>query len=156
MPIKTKLTELLGIEHPIVQGGMHYVGYAEMASAVSNAGGMGIITALTQPTPEALRAEIQKCKTMTQKPFGVNVTILPMLIPADYDAYIAACCDEKVACVEITGGNPKEYVKQLHDAGIKIIHQSMQITHHPMHINHCRLTATCHKSLITHYRSTIA
>merc|ERR1711907_59227 len=129
MPIKTKLTELLGIEHPIVQGGMHYVGYAEMASAVSNAGGMGIITALTQPTPEALRAEIQKCKTMTQKPFGVNVTILPMLIPADYDAYIAACCDEKVACVEITGGNPKEYVKQLHDAGIKIIHKSATIRH---------------------------
>merc|ERR1711907_130527 len=129
MGLKTKLTEMLGIEHPVVQGGMHYVGYAELASAVSNAGGLGIITALTQPTPQALREEIQKCKTMTNKPFGVNLTILPMLIPADYDAYIEACCAEGVTVVEITGGNPQKYVKMLHDAGIKVIHKSATIRH---------------------------
>jgi len=113
----------------VVQGGMHYVGYAELASAVSNAGGLGIITALTQPTPEDLRAEIRKCRTMTDKPFGVNLTILPMLIPADYDAYINACIEEKVNVVEITGGNPQKYVEMLHAAGIKIIHKSATIRH---------------------------
>jgi nitronate monooxygenase len=127
--LKTKLTELCGIEHPVVCGGMHYVGYAELASAVSNAGALGMITALTQPTPEALRAEIQKCKRMTSKPFGVNLTILPMLIPADYDAYINVVASEGVKVCEITGGNPEKYVNMLHDAGIVVIHKSATLKH---------------------------
>lgn len=100
MPLNTALTDMLGIEHPIICGGMQYVGYAEMASAVSNAGGLGILTGLTQPSPEALRAEIRRCRTMTDKPFGVNLTILPALIPADYDAYAKVIADEGVAMVE--------------------------------------------------------
>jgi nitronate monooxygenase len=108
MPLKTKLTELLGIEHPIVQGGMHYVGYASMAAAVSNAGGLGIITALTQPSPEDLRQEIRKCRTLTEKPFGfvsamtfshlpgVNVTLLPTLVPPDYDGYAKVIIEEGI------------------------------------------------------------
>ena len=100
MPLNTALTDMLGIEHPIICGGMQYVGYAEMASAVSNAGGLGILTGLTQPNPEALRAEIRRCRTMTDKPFGVNLTILPALIPADYDAYAKVIADEGVAMVE--------------------------------------------------------
>lgn len=127
--LKTKLTELCGIEHPVVCGGMHFVGYAELASAVSNAGALGMITALTQPTPEALQAEIRKCKTMTSKPFGVNLTILPMLIPADYDKYIDVIAKEGVKVCEITGGNPEKYVKLLHDAGVVVIHKSATIRH---------------------------
>ncbi|CAE7902946.1 unnamed protein product, partial [Symbiodinium microadriaticum] len=109
MPLKTALTEMLGIEHPIIQGGMQYVGYAEMASAVSNAGGLGILTGLTQPNPEALRAEIRRCRTMTDKPFGVNLTILPALIPADYDAFARVVAEEKVTMVELAAGSPKKY-----------------------------------------------
>mmetsp|Transcript_23553 Transcript_23553/g.37516 ORF Transcript_23553/g.37516 Transcript_23553/m.37516 type:complete len:320 (-) Transcript_23553:974-1933(-) len=108
---------------------MHYVGYAEMASAVSNAGGLGIITGLTQPDPESLRKEIQKCKKMTDKPFGVNLTILPALIPADYDAYMNVICSERVAVIEITGGSPRKYMKQLKEAGVKVIHKSATIKH---------------------------
>jgi nitronate monooxygenase len=126
---KTKLTELCGIEHPVVCGGMHFVGYAELAAAVSNAGALGMITGLTQPTPEALQAEIRKCKTMTSKPFGVNLTILPMLIPADYDTYIDVIAKEGVKVCEITGGNPEKYVKLLHDAGVVVIHKSATIRH---------------------------
>uniref|UniRef100_A0A7S3YLD0 Nitronate monooxygenase domain-containing protein n=1 Tax=Lotharella globosa TaxID=91324 RepID=A0A7S3YLD0_9EUKA len=93
MPIKTKLTEALGIEHPIIQGGMHYVGYAEMAAAVSNAGGLGIVTALTQPNAEALRKEIRKCRSLTNKPFGVNVTLLPALCVCSLPRLcVSVCC----------------------------------------------------------------
>lgn len=105
------------------------MGYAELAAAVSNAGALGIITGLTQPSPESLRAEIRKCKGMTSKPFGVNLTILPMLIPADYDSYIDAICEEGVKVCEITGGNPEKYVKMLHDRGIIVIHKSATIKH---------------------------
>jgi len=129
MGLKTALTEMLGIEHPIIQGGMQHVGIAEMASAVSNAGGLGILTGLTQPTAEDLRKEIRRCKTMTDKPFGVNLTILPALIPADYDAYINVVCEEKVAMMELAGGSPKKYMKQLHDAGIKVLHKSATLRH---------------------------
>mmetsp|Transcript_4903 Transcript_4903/g.10147 ORF Transcript_4903/g.10147 Transcript_4903/m.10147 type:complete len:333 (-) Transcript_4903:78-1076(-) len=129
MVLRTKLTEALGIEAPIIQGGMQHVGFAEMASAVSNAGALGILTALTQPTPEDLRKEIRKCRTMTDKPFGVNLAILPMLIPADYDAYMNVICEEKVAAVEITGGSPRKYMKQLREAGVVVIHKSATIKH---------------------------
>jgi len=129
MPLKTALTELLGIEHPIIQGGMQHVGYAEMASAVSNAGGLGILTGLTQPTPEALRAEIRRCRTMTSKPFGVNLTILPMLIPADYDAYADVIAEERVAMVEVAAGSPKKYMARWHEAGVKVLHKSATVRH---------------------------
>merc|ERR1712139_278081 len=129
MPLKTALTEMLGIEHPIIQGGMQYVGYAEMASAVSNAGGLGILTGLTQPTPEDLRAEIRRCRTMTDKPFGVNLTILPALIPADYDGYVRVVADEKVAMLEVAGGSPKKYIDMLHKAGVKVLHKSATLRH---------------------------
>ena len=129
MPLRTALTELLGIEHPIIQGGMQYVGYAEMASAVSNAGGLGILTGLTQPSPEDLRDEISRCRTMTDKPFGVNLTILPSLIPADYDAYAKVIADEKVAMVEVAGGSPKKYIGMWHAAGVKVLHKSATLRH---------------------------
>jgi len=129
MPLRTALTEMLGIEHPIIQGGMQNVGYAEMASAVSNAGGLGILTGLTQPSPEALRAEIKRCRTMTDKPFGVNLTVLPALIPADYDAYARIIAEEKVTMVELAGGNPKKYVGMWHKAGVKVLHKSATLRH---------------------------
>jgi len=129
MPLKTALTEMLGIEHPIIQGGMQYVGYAEMASAVSNAGGLGILTGLTQPNPEALRAEIRRCRTMTDKPFGVNLTILPALIPADYDAFARVVAEEKVTMVELAAGSPKKYTPMWKAAGVKVLHKSATIRH---------------------------
>jgi len=129
MPLRTALTDMLGIEHPIIQGGMQYVGYAEMAAAVSNAGGLGILTGLTQPSPEALRAEIQRCRTMTDKPFGVNLTILPALIPADYDAYARVLAEEKVTLVELAAGSPKKYTPMWKAAGLKVLHKSATIRH---------------------------
>ena len=129
MPLSTALTRMLGIRHPIIQGGMQYVGYAEMASAVSNAGGLGILTAATQPTPEDLRKEIQKCRTMTKNPFGVNLTILPALIPADYDGYAKVIAEEKVAMVEVAGGSPRKYIGMWREAGVKVLHKSATIRH---------------------------
>lgn len=129
MPLRTALTDMLGIEHPIIQGGMQYVGYAEMAAAVSNAGGLGILTGLTQPNPEALRAEIRRCRTMTDKPFGVNLTILPALIPADYDAYARVLAEEKVTLVELAAGSPKKYTPMWKAAGVKVLHKSATIRH---------------------------
>ena len=105
--MRTRITELFGIEHPIIQGGMHYVGFAEMAAAVSNAGGLGMITALTQGTPEALRAEIVKCRSMTDRPFGVNLTFLPAVTPPDYPGYIKVILDTGVRIVETAGNNPQ-------------------------------------------------
>jgi len=129
MVIKTALTEMLGIKHPIIQGGMQHVGIAEMASAVSNAGGLGILTGLTQPSPEELRAEIRRTRTMTDKPFGVNLTILPALIPADYDGYVSVVAEEKVAMLEVAGGSPKKYIGMLHEAGVKVLHKSATLRH---------------------------
>ena len=103
MPLKTWLTETIGIRVPVVQGGMQWVGYAELASAVSNAGGLGILTALTQPNPDALRAEIKRCRAMTSKPFGVNITLLPSITPPDYPAFAQACIDEGIKVVETAG-----------------------------------------------------
>ena len=128
-PMKTRITELFGIEHPIIQGGMHYVGYAQLAAAVSNAGGLGIITALTQKTPEDLSREIAKCREMTDKPFGVNVTFLPTLNPPDYPAIFKAIIDGGVKVVETAGNNPSEYLPLLKDNGIKVIHKCTAVRH---------------------------
>jgi len=133
MPLKTKLTEALGIKHPVIQGGMHYVGYAEMAAAVSNAGGLGIITALTVALPprgkEALRDEIRKCRTLTDKPFGVNLTLLPVGVPPDYDGIIQVCIEEKVKVMETAGRNPEAVIKKLKAAGIFVIHKCVAVRH---------------------------
>jgi len=127
--MKTRITELLGIEHPIIQGGMHHVGLAEMAAAVSNAGGLGIITALTQGTPEKLAAEIARCKTMTDKPIGVNITFLPSMTPPDYPGLIQAVIDGSVKIVETAGNNPAPYMPALKEAGIKVIHKCTAVRH---------------------------
>ena len=127
--MKTRITELLGIEHPIIQGGMHHVGLAEMAAAVSNAGGLGIITGLTQGTPEKLAAEIARCKTMTDKPFGVNITFLPSMTPPDYPGLIQAVIDGGVKIVETAGNNAAPYMPALKEAGIKVIHKCTAVRH---------------------------
>ena len=129
MPFKTKLTELCGIEHPIVQGGMHYVGFAELASAVSNAGGLGIITGLTQKTPNDLAKEIARCHEMTEKPFGVNLTFLPTVAAPDYPGYIDAIIDGGIKIVETAGRNPQPYMEQLKKADIKVIHKCTSVRH---------------------------
>ncbi len=120
---KTKVTEMLGIEYPIVQGGMQWVSRAELVSAVSNAGGLGILSALTFPSPEELAAEIRKTKSLTNKPFGVNLTILPTLRPVNYDAYIDVISKEGVNIIETAGRSPEPYMKQIKTAGIKVIHK---------------------------------
>ncbi len=127
--MKTKITEMFGIEHPIIQGGMHNVGFAEMAAAVSNAGGLGIITGLTQPTPEDLANEIAKCHTLTDKPFGVNLTFLPMFTQPPYPQYIEAIIDGGVKIVETAGRSPEQYLPQMKEAGIKIIHKCTSVRH---------------------------
>ena len=127
--MKTKITELFKIEHPIIQGGMHYVGYAELASAVSNAGGLGIITGLTQRTPEDLAAEIAKCHEMTDKPFGVNITILPMVNTPDYPGYLKAIVEGGVKIVETAGRSPEKFMPALKEAGIKVIHKCTSVRH---------------------------
>lgn len=127
--MKTKITELFGIEHPIIQGGMHYVGFAELAAAVSNAGGLGIITALTQPSPDALAREIRRCREMTDKPFGVNLTFLPARVPPDYPGYLKAIIDGGVKIVETAGNNPVKWLPVLHEAGIKVIHKCTSVRH---------------------------
>jgi NAD(P)H-dependent flavin oxidoreductase YrpB (nitropropane dioxygenase family) len=127
--MKTRITELFGIEHPIIQGGMHYVGFAELAAAVSNAGGLGLITALTQRTPEALANEIRRAREMTDKPFGVNLTFLPSLTPPDYPGYIRAIVEGGVKVVETAGNNPQKWLPVLKDAGIKVIHKCTSVRH---------------------------
>ena len=127
--MKTKITELFDIKHPIIQGGMHYVGFAELAAAVSNAGGLGIITGLTQGTPEKLANEIAKCKDMTDKPFGVNLTFLPSLTPPDYPGLIKVIIEGGVKIVETAGRSPAEYMPALKDAGIKVIHKCTSVRH---------------------------
>ncbi|VEN75040.1 Nitronate monooxygenase [Candidatus Desulfarcum epimagneticum] len=127
--MKTRVTELLNIERPIIQGGMHYVGFAELAAAVSNAGGLGILTGLTQPTPKDLAEEIERCRAMTDKPFGVNLTFLPAVVSPDYPGYIQAIIDSGVKIVETAGRNPKDHVPRLKDAGVKIIHKCTSVRH---------------------------
>ncbi|KAK8066495.1 Nitronate monooxygenase [Apiospora hydei] len=131
MPFDTELTRRLGIKIPVVQGGMQHVGVAELASAVSNAGGLGILTALTQPTPEDLRKEIRRCRAMTKKdhPFGVNITLLPALNPPDYGAYAQVVIDEGINIVETAGNSPGPVIKKLKAAGVIILHKCTTIRH---------------------------
>jgi nitronate monooxygenase len=127
--MKTRITELFGIRYPIIQGGMHHVGYAELASAVSNAGGLGIITGLTQPTPEDLAREIARCHQMTDMPFGVNLTFLPSFSAPPYLEYIDAIIQGGVTAVETAGRSPEQYMPQLKAAGIKVIHKCTSVRH---------------------------
>ena len=127
--MKTKITEMLNIEHPKIQGGMHYVGFAELAAAVSNAGGLGTITGLTQKTPEDLANEISKCNDMTEKPFAVNLTFLPTVTAPDYPAYVKAIIEGGVKVVETAGRNPVQVLPYLKDAGIKVIHKCTSVRH---------------------------
>ncbi|VWC07061.1 nitronate monooxygenase [Burkholderia aenigmatica] len=127
--MKTRITELFGIDYPIIQGGMHHVGYAELAAAVSNAGGLGIITGLTQRSPADLAAEIRRCREMTDKPFGVNLTFLPTVTSPDYPGYIRAIVEGGVKIVETAGNNPQPYLAALKDAHVKVIHKCTSIRH---------------------------
>ena len=127
--MKTRITELFGIEHPIIQGGMHFVGLAELASAVSNAGGLGIITGLTQGTPEKLAKEIARCREMTDKPFAVNMTFLPSLTPPDYPGLFKVIIDGGVKIVETAGNNPSQWLPMLKEAGVKVIHKCTSVRH---------------------------
>src|SRR5262245_53019220 len=127
--MKTRITDLFGIAHPIIQGGMHYVGRAELASAVSNAGGLGIITGLTQKTPDGLGAEITRCRTMTDKPFGVNLTFLPAVTPPDYPGFVRVIIEEGVKIVETAGNNPQQWLPPLKEAGVKVIHKCTSVRH---------------------------
>jgi len=135
MPLSTKLTRALGIKHPLIQGGMHYVGYAPLVAAVGNAGGIGCITALTQPSPEALQAEIQLCKKLSSKPFGVNLTLLPMLQPPNYDAYAQVVEDEmasgQLRMIETAGHfkGLEPFVKKFKAKGAYVIHKCVTIRH---------------------------
>jgi nitronate monooxygenase len=130
MAFKTRITDLLEIEHPIVQGGMQGVGVAELAAAVSNAGGFGILTALTQPSPDALRAEIERCRSMTKKPFGVNLTVFPTMNAPDYKAYAQAIIDGGVKVVETAGtAAVAEIWEMLKPAGVKIVHKCTSVRH---------------------------
>ena len=129
MVLDTRVTRLLGIEHPIIQGGMHYVGYAVLAAAVSNAGGLGTVTALTQKSPEDLRAEIRRVRALTSKPFAVNLTLLPSLAPPDYGAYARVIVEEKVPVVETAGRNPAEWITFFKKHGILVIHKCVAIKH---------------------------
>jgi NADH:quinone reductase (non-electrogenic) len=127
--MRTRITDLLQIEHPIIQGGMHFVGFAELAAAVSAAGGLGIITGLTQRTPEALAKEIRRCREMTNRPFGVNLTFLPAVTPPDYPGYIRAIIEGGVKIVETAGNNPQKWLPALKEAGIKVIHKCTSVRH---------------------------
>ncbi|MDO8944382.1 MAG: nitronate monooxygenase [Desulfobacterales bacterium] len=127
--LKTRITEFFGVERPLVQGGLMWVAKAELVSAVSNAGGMGFMTALTFPDAERLRAEIRACRALTDKPFGVNLTFLPTLRPPDYPAYIAVCAEEGIRFIETAGRNPEPYMPQIKSAGIKVIHKCTSVRH---------------------------
>ena len=127
--MKTRVTELLGTRYPIIQGGMMWVGRAELAAAVSNAGGLGILTALTQPSPEDLAKEIVRCREMTDQPFGVNLTILPSAKPPPYEAYLDAALDNGVKVLETAGNNPKEFIVKAKARGVKIIHKCTAVRH---------------------------
>lgn len=127
--MRTRVTEKLGIRYPIIQGGMQWVGTAELASAVSNAGGLGILTALTQPDPEALRREIARCRELTDKPFGVNLTILPTVKPPPYAEYMQVIIDSGVKIIETAGNNPKDFAEKLKAAGLTIVHKCTSVRH---------------------------
>jgi NAD(P)H-dependent flavin oxidoreductase YrpB (nitropropane dioxygenase family) len=127
--MKTRFTQLCGIDHPLMQGGMQWVGRAELAAAVSNAGALGTITALTQPTPEDLTREIARCRALTDRPFAVNLTILPAITPPPYAEYRQAIIESGVGIVETAGGNPAEHLEAFAGAGIKVIHKATSVRH---------------------------
>jgi nitronate monooxygenase len=127
--IKTRVSELLGVRYPIIQGGMQWVGRAEMASAVSNAGAFGILTGLTQPTPEALAAEIKRCREMTDQPFGVNMTVFPTISPPPYGEYIEAIIEGGIKVVETAGSKSSDHWGRLKSAGVKIVHKCVAVRH---------------------------
>jgi NAD(P)H-dependent flavin oxidoreductase YrpB (nitropropane dioxygenase family) len=127
--VKTRVSELLGIRYPIIQGGMQWVGRAQLASAVSNAGALGVLTALTQPTPEALRLEIRRCREMTDQPFAVNLTILPSVTPPPYAEYLDAALGSGVKIIETAGNNPKELIARIKAAGALIVHKCTAVRH---------------------------
>src|ERR1700760_1144726 len=129
MTIKTKFTETFGVEHPVAQGGMQWVGRAELVAAVANAGGLGFITALTQPTPADLANEIAKTRDLTDKPFGVNLTILPSITPPPYDEYRQVIVDAGIKIVETAGSNPAPQLPMFHDKGIKVLHKCTAVRH---------------------------
>src|SRR5882757_904263 len=129
LSLRTRITQLLGIRYPIIQGGMQWVGRAELAAAVSNAGGLGILTALTQPTPDALRQEIERCRSMTAKPFAVNLTILPSVNPPPYAEYRQAIIDSGIKIVETAGHNPQQHVASFKEHGITVIHKCTAVRH---------------------------
>ncbi len=127
--MRTRITELFGVEKPIIQGGLMWIAKAELTSAVANAGGMGFMTALTFPDPEDLRAEIRKCRKLTDKPFGINLTFLPTLTPPDYPGYIRVCIEEGIEFIETAGRNPEQYMEQIKSAGIKVLHKCTSVRH---------------------------
>lgn len=127
--MKTEVTRLLGIDYPIVQGGMQWVGLAELAAAVSNAGGLGILTALTQPTPEDLAREIERCRAMTDRPFGVNLTMLPAVKPPPYERYLDVIIDSGITIVETAGNSPRAFVERMKAHGIRILHKCTSVRH---------------------------
>lgn len=127
--LNTRITQLLGIQYPIIQGGMMWVGRAELAAAVSNAGGLGILTGLTQPTPEALTSEIERCRGMTDKPFGVNLTMLPSANPPPYERYLEAIIDSGVKVLETAGNVPAEFFSRARDAGVVVVHKCTAVRH---------------------------
>ena len=127
--LKTKFTETFGVEHPVVQGGMQWVGRAELVAAVANSGALGFITALTQPTPADLANEIAKCRQLTDKPFGVNLTILPTINPPPYDEYRKVIVDAGIKIVETAGSNPAPHLPMFHDNGIKVLHKCTSVRH---------------------------
>lgn len=127
--IRTRVTELLGIQYPIIQGGMMWVGRAELAAAVSNAGGLGILTGLTQPTPDSLRAEIARCRALTDRPFGVNLTLLPSVSPPPFVEYVDAIIESGVKIVETAGRSPEKYIPRFKDNGITLIHKCTSVRH---------------------------
>ena len=127
--LRTRFTELFGVEHPIAQGGMQWVGRATLVSAVANAGALGFITALTQPTPEDLTKEIGRCRDLTDKPFGVNLTILPAINPPPYAEYRQAIIEAGIKIVETAGYKPQEHIDAFHEHGIKVIHKCTSVRH---------------------------
>ncbi|MCC8242963.1 NAD(P)H-dependent flavin oxidoreductase [Saccharothrix luteola] len=127
--LRTRFCETFGVRHPVVQGGMQWVGRAELVAAVAEAGALGFLTALTQPTPEALVAEIARCREMTDQPFGVNLTILPSITPPPYDEYRRAIVESGVGIVETAGSNPSDHLPDFHAHGVKVLHKCTSVRH---------------------------
>lgn len=127
--LTTRFSEMFGVEHPVVQGGMQWVGRAGLVAAVANAGALGFLTALTQPTPEALAKEIDRCRELTDRPFGVNLTILPSINPPPYEEYRRAIIESGVRIVETAGFNPQEHLPEFRAHGVRVLHKCTSVRH---------------------------